>query len=315
MQLIQSKLALLLGVLLIAAPVALAETRTCEALVVAADGLWMVSERGEARRILQDERGVNAPRFSPNGERIAYVRNFRFGEGEVVATIVVAGIDGRVLREIAVPLTAGINDVLDLGWLSENRLWTEGHVHPSSSLYHEWPLESDRPEHERWGSRFAPSPDGRSVAYVAHVPHGAPESFRSSIVMVDDRQVYPLDGDDRPHRVIGAIRWIAADRLAFADAPDGNPTLVVVDARAQRVLRRVPLGANDAVRGIETAPDGTMAIERGGRLFAIDERGKIRDDEASMASFPPRFVNVGTKRLGVTASRDAVVADDVRCHP
>lgn len=313
MQLTKTKLALLLAVLLIA-PLALARARTCEALTVSGDELWMVNERGDARRILQDVRGVDTPRFSPGGERVAYMRNFSFGQGDVVSTIVVASIEGEVLREIPVPLTAGINAVLDLGWLSNDRLWTEGHVTPSSGLYHEWPIGSARPERERWGALFSPSPDGRSVAYLAHVPHGAPESFRSAIVMIDDRQVYPAKGDDRPHRVIGAIRWIGTDRLAFAESTNGEATLVVIDARTRRILRQSTIGSNGEVRGIETALDGTIAIEREGRLLPIDERGKIRDDDGASKLFPPRFVSSGTKRLMTTASSDAVMADDVRCH-
>jgi hypothetical protein len=154
---------------------------------------------------------------------------------------VVVDRTGALVKEIPVTEEHGINAVLNLGWLGNDRLWTEGHATPSTSIYHEWNLKSGRSEREVWGSWFAPSPDGKSLAYVAFIPHGAPPPHDASRVMIGDAQVYP-SRDDTTRHIVKQLTW-ADDALVFADQTAGGVALTAINARTHAVSASVPLSA------------------------------------------------------------------------
>ncbi|HEX6084957.1 MAG TPA: hypothetical protein VF266_10565 [Thermoanaerobaculia bacterium] len=229
-------------VLLLAAIVAApAAHGACRALFADGPELWITNADGDATRLLREERDVAMARFSPDRERIAYVRGFDL-TGEVMSHIVVMRPGSEETVEIPIRAELGITDVMNLGWLDEKRVWTEGHVTPSSGMYHEWDVATGKVLTERLGAWFAPSPDGASLAYREHVPHGAPASLGDR-VLVNERVVFPADDDTRPHRVRG-ITWSGSGQLTVADEVGGERSNVVVDLRRGGASRRVTVQSN-----------------------------------------------------------------------
>ena len=78
--------------------------------------LWLISAGGEARLVARDERGINTPRWSPSGRRIAYVHDFQFGGDHVSDLVVIDSTSGKNVTTIPIAEERGFNDVLQLGW-------------------------------------------------------------------------------------------------------------------------------------------------------------------------------------------------------
>ena len=261
----------LLLVLAIAAPAAHGACR-----VLFADGpeLWTADAGGEATRLLREERDIALARFSPDGKRIAYVRGFDLS-AEVFSHIVVVRPDGEAVAQIPIRADLGVTDVMDFGWIDDQRVWTEGHVTPSSGIYHEWDLATGNVVAERLGAFFAPSPDGASVAYREHVPHGAPASIGDR-VLVNDRVVFPADDDTRPHRVRD-IAWSGNGQLTVVDQVGGERATITIDLR-RGSARRAP------------------------------------KTNAAPAAVKPLYVDLKTHRVADAPSKSTVEPLDTTCH-
>lgn len=232
----------LCAVLLLAFTLAVPAFGQCRSLHAKGGELWSTDANGESHRVLVDEKGIARARFSPAGDRIAYVQDFDL-HGEVVSHIIVVDGDGQRLADLPIRADLGINDVLNFGWLDEKHVWTEGHVTPSSGMYHEWNLATGRAENERLGAWFAPSPDGQSLAYREHVPHGAPASIGDR-VLVNDRVVYPAEGDTRSHRVRDLV-WKDNGQLSLVDEVAGVRETVVIDTNRGGMRRMRSNAAGD----------------------------------------------------------------------
>ena len=114
-------------VLLLAAIVAApAAHGACRALFADGPELWITNADGDATRLLREERDVAMARFSPDRERIAYVRGFDL-TGEVMSHIVVMRPGSEETVEIPIRaelgitdgllrLSVGLEDVDDDGW-------------------------------------------------------------------------------------------------------------------------------------------------------------------------------------------------------
>jgi len=115
-------IAVALFTLLVAAAAVSAPSITqegCAALYVTGNELWSISAAGQARLLARDERGINTPRWSPSGRRIAYVHDFQFGGDRVSDLVVIDSTSGDIVTTIPIAEERGFNDVLQLGWRGE----------------------------------------------------------------------------------------------------------------------------------------------------------------------------------------------------
>ncbi len=204
---------------------ALPASAGCERLRATDTELWSTGRKSPAR-IVRDPRGVFAPAWSPEGDRIAYGRNADVGL-DVRPEVVMIGARGGSLRTFALPKDSPVNAILNVGWRGSGRVWAEGHVNPSTSMYLEWDVASGRLLDQQAGSRFTVSPDGRSIAWLKNVPHGAPPPHDSATLVIDGKPVWP--DDPRYHRIRGKLAWSPdSRRLAFFDDVEEATELVTL---------------------------------------------------------------------------------------
>jgi len=181
---------------------------------------------------------------SPKGELTALV---------APSAIVIVRRDGSALRRIPITAELGINGILQIGWLDAERVWVEGHVTPSSGIFYVWNVRTGERLDERWGSWFAPSPDGKMIAQVEHVPHGSPINSR---VVIDGHAVYESDHGHLRHLV-----WSHdGSMLAFVESSHGTDTVVAIDPTG-RV--RVRSAASQSVRQLTWGSGSTLRIREG----------------------------------------------------
>jgi len=290
----------------------------CAALYVTGNELWSISSGGEARLVAQDERGINMPRWSPSGRRIAYVHDFQFGGDRVSDLVVIDSASGESVTTIPIAEERGFNDVLQLGWRGEKSVWTEGHTTPSSGIYYEWDVATGKASNELWGAWFAPAPNGESVAHLAHVAHGAPPERAAAQVMIDDRVVYPAKDDERRHQIAGGFAWSGRD-IVFVDRVNGEASVVSVDAARGTVTRTLPLDDSSSVERIEIRPDRRgLVIQSTSGFFEADfDAGRVRALADAPRGLRPMRVDVEGHRLIDTlaagGARRTVVVEHLRC--
>jgi len=290
----------------------------CAALYVTGHELWSISGDGVARLVARDERGINTPRWSPSGRRIAYVRDFKFGGERVSDLVVIESASGEAVATIPINEDHGFNDVLQLGWRGEKRVWTEGHTTPSSGIYYEWDLATGKSMNEQWGSWFAPSPAGEAVAHLAHVPHGAPRERAAAQVMVDDRVVFPTKGDERLHQITGGFAWSGRE-LAFVDRVNGEASVVSVDPVRGVVTKTLPFEETGAIERVDLGPDRRALVLRSAKGFSEADlaAGRVRALTDAPRALRPMRVDVEGRRLieapAAAPAKGTVVVEHLRC--
>jgi hypothetical protein len=263
----------LLALLLLAA--ALPASAACERLQVTDGELW--SANGEARRVVvRDPRGVGAPAWSPGGEEIAYGREADFAL-DALPEVVVVDRRGRKLTTLALPEESPVNAILKVGWRDQERVWAVGHVNPSTSVYLEWDVESGKLLAKEPGSHFTVSPDGRSVAYLENVPHGAPAPFNASTLIIDGKPVWPRD--DRYHRVGSTLAWSPdSRRVAFIDDV-GEGTEVVMLDEGGKVLSNARLELEDEPRLLGWLGDVVMIVRGDDEAIRVTTTGVVEETD------------------------------------
>jgi hypothetical protein len=157
--------------------------------------------------------------------------------------VVMIDARGGSLRTFDLPADSPVSAILEIGWRGSGRVWAVGHVNPSTSMYLEWDAASGRLLAEQAGSRFTVSPDGRSVAWVENVPHGAPPPHDRATLIIDGKPVWP--DDPRYHRVRGKLAWSPdSRRLAFLDDVEEAMELVTLGQEGV-VISHVPVETED----------------------------------------------------------------------
>jgi hypothetical protein len=227
---------------LILIAVALAMPAFADCARVSTDGQSIWLEEGVNRRLVStDPNGVLLPSWF--GDRIAYARERVDGSGILRTEIVVLKENGDIVRVISVPEDAPVNGVMQLGWRDSKRVFIEAHVNPATTLFLAWSVGSGDLDDERAGSRFAVSPNGRSVAQRQHVPLGAPVEFDSAVLEVDGAAVYPATDDGQHHRFLTSPVWAHnSHRLALIEEVAGEIWLVTVSLNGNHVkTTRLPL--------------------------------------------------------------------------
>jgi dipeptidyl aminopeptidase/acylaminoacyl peptidase len=285
----------------------------CDRLYATDDQLWVLRAGGPAQLLLSDAAGVLQPRWSRSGEKIAYAREFRFADQKPWSEVVIAGARGQTIRTLPIEAEWGITALLQLGWRGEDRVFVEGHVNPSTSRYLEWDVGSGRPLANKLGSWFAPSPDGRRLAQRAHVPHGAPQPHDGSLLLIDDRAVYPPP-DHAEHHFVGGFAWSDdGSRLAFAERRDKLLELVVLKAAEGALERRGALG--DVV-----TPERLTFLGGSPTLVFRDRQRYLRFDIPSgmlseLRQAPDILTRAGVpEELAGRGLNEALLNGDIRCR-
>jgi hypothetical protein len=283
--------------------------RACDRLWVAGVGLWL-AQGDQVRLVASDEHGVFWPRFSPAGDRIAYAHEAGLDNG-ARPEVVILNDAGQVQRMLAIPRDSPVNAILQIGWRDQRHVFAEGHVNPSTSQYVEWDVDSGRVVDEKVGSWFAVSPNGRLVAQRANVPHGSPPPYDGSTLLINDKVVYPAEGDSSYHRFAGPFAWSPdSSRVALAERPDAATEIVVANATGG-VVTRASIATNAPVDLSWTGP-GTLMIRSGTEAWRLDTAsGKAeRMPRASISSTsvaPPAALRERFRDVKVRA-------EDSRCR-
>ena len=224
------------------------EPTRCEHLFTTETQLWHAADDGPARVLAEDTEGVDLAAWSPRGLKVVYARPFRASAPELATTLVVLSRDGELLRGLPVRADTGLTAIERLGWTGERRVWVEGHVNPSVGLYLQWDVRTGRLRKQRQGTAFSPSPDGRRVAHLEHVPHGAAAWAQPRRVQVDGRTVYRVPRGTGPGWLRSALTWSSdGKRLTWVERRGGALQRVTVDVARRRVVRRAPASEADVV--------------------------------------------------------------------
>lgn len=163
----------------------------------------VLGEGSPLRCLTHDGTDKAAPRWAPDGRRIAYVQ--RSGLRGMFARVVVMDEHGSVLQRMPIGAVGPGNDgygmmttVADLRWLGTRRLVVEGHLNPSDSEYVLFDTESGATVAEigdqSLGAGF--SPDGLNWAVVSGVPHFSGAAETTPTLEVGGRDVLVLKGGD-----------------------------------------------------------------------------------------------------------------------
>ena len=205
----------------------------CDKLVVKGNRL-LLDQASEERILLEDPDGIEYPRWSPSRDRVAYSRPAHAGQP---LSLVITDLHGVAEHTIAIGDELGTNAILELGWLDDRRIWIEGHVNPSVSIFYAWNVDLEKIVDEQWGTWFAPSPDGKHLAYLEHSPHGAPHRPR---LLVDGKLLYPMRAEAGR---ISNLTWSADGRLlGFVEGAGREQRLITLDTtRNGRVLNRADI--------------------------------------------------------------------------
>jgi hypothetical protein len=264
----------LLTLLLITAALAVPALADCPRISTDGQSIWL--EEGVNKRLVtSDANGVLLPSWF--GNRIAYARERVDGEGLPVTEVVIVKENGEALRTIGVPADSGINGLIQLDWRDSKRVFVEGHVNPSVTLFLEWDADSGELSHERAGLHFTLSPNGRSLAQRQHVPLGAPEEFSSAALEVDGAVVYPAAGDAQHHRFLSAPVWARnSHRIAVIDSVGDAASLIVVSLDGKNVkTARVPLSLTAGDPKVSWSGDHVIVRTEGEALRIHPQTGNI----------------------------------------
>lgn len=243
----------------------------CDRLWLADNGeLWLTNDR-ESRLLLSDAHGINHPRWSPDGQHIAYAHPFRFPESGPQSEVVVVTREGRPVATLSIPAESAVNEVLTVGWRDAQRVSVEGHVNPSTSKYLEWDVRSGRLVDEKAGSWFAVSADGRFVAQRANVPHGAPPPYDSAMLLINEKRVYPATGDESYHRFVGPLAWSPdSSRVALLDRSEKSPMQVTVVKTTGEIALRVPVPDAMTPKELTWSGPNTLDLRNNGEVWRVE---------------------------------------------
>ncbi|HEX6088363.1 MAG TPA: hypothetical protein VF266_27780 [Thermoanaerobaculia bacterium] len=263
-----------LTLLLITAALAVPALADCPRVATDGQSIWL-EEGANQRVVTTDPLGVELPSWF--GSRIAYSRVRVDDAGIPVTEVVVIRENGDLVRVLAVPEDAPVTGAIQLGWRDSKRVFLEGHVNPSVTLYLEWDADSGELTHERAGLHFALSPNGRSLAQWRHVPLGAPEEVSSAALEVDGEVVHPAADDTRYHSFLSVPVWARnSHRIAVIDSVDGAAALIVVSLDGKNVkTARVPLTLTAGDPKVSWSGDHVIVRTEGEALRIHPQTGSI----------------------------------------
>lgn len=230
------------------------------------------------QRVIRDNFGINSPRWSPDGQQLAYVNDFDLSS-DPVTHIVVIDRAGHVVQRVPVPESARFNFVMAMGWLNPTTIWVEGHINPSVSVYEEFDLATREMKHETFGTAFSPSADGAMLAYRDHEPH-PPRPGHHPALMINDSPVKLLDGVI----VTGPLVWSPnGERLAVGVQQKEHSGVALVTKRG--MLERVTmLSVEGNPLAIAWSTDGSLLVRPSiqNNTYRIDRDGTIAESKTPL---------------------------------
>jgi Tol biopolymer transport system component len=252
------------------------------------DEIWLRTEgqRGDRPLITQREFGddrtlmLSAPSFSPDGQRIAYLRN---------------GYNPRWILRIWISLTA---DGEPTALLPRAHEAIQGA--PTWSPDGQWIAYAEWKD-GRWElvKVRVGSGEGPVVLRTNGVPNAAPRwSPNNDWITWETEQGFVLvSPDGKAERVIPADQWLVhtwsrdgSQILGITETDDLRLSLVAVDVRTERTRALADLGpsppANNQVKGLSLGPDGTITtsiVRLRGDLYQLDG---LRWKDDFWAGFP-----------------------------
>ncbi len=230
------------------------------------------------QRVIRDDLGVNAPRWSPDGQKLAYTNDFDLSS-DPVSHIVVIDRTGRVLETVSIPESAMFNFVDEMGWLNPTTIWIAGHVSPSAGMYEEFDLETREMRHETPGLFFSPSPDGKTLAYCEPGPRPArPDDYPP--LMLNKTAVRLPDAVS----ITGPLVWSPmGERLAVGVRKDGHSGVAFVGARG--TFDHVSmLPANGRTDALIWPDDESVLVRPSGERATYEMKldGTVRQSKATL---------------------------------
>ena len=210
--------------------------------------------------VVRDPRGVEIAARSPGGEFIAYSHTS-------ADVLVIVRSDGRPVRILPISEDLGINAVMKIGWLDEQRVWIDGHRSPSSGAFCVWSVDGRRLD-VREGAMFTPSPDGEKIAQLEALPGHRPAWIRSPRVMINGRAMYPLRG--APGEFTRFVWSPDSSRLAIIESFDASQQLVVI-LSSGRVRQRIVI-AGDPVTDLRWTGPRKLIIHQDGASRTLSIR-------------------------------------------
>ncbi|HET9515895.1 MAG TPA: hypothetical protein VFO95_18325, partial [Gemmatimonadales bacterium] len=252
-------------------------------------GLWLVDiASGQVRRLTTPPRTDDFPAWSPDGSRIAFIRDVARMEGERVVRF--AGlhlIDTAGGEPVLVPLgDSGRTSVRQPAWSADGRkLYVAAPRRGGTAI---WEVDlTNRGQREVGDSALsptvpAPSPDGHTLAFLAPDSAGRTQVWLHDLTTRKTRRL-----TDHPEITAQSLRWnrdgtallyVANGRLQRHDLAAGSATEVPFTARLEFARARAALPQRQfAAQGSQPAARGQfgVALSPSGKQIAILALGKL----------------------------------------
>ena len=215
-----------------------------------------LDERAPMRCLTDDGAAKSAPKWAPDGHRIAYVQ--LSGVHGMFARVVVLDEQGSVQQRMPIGAIGPGHEIYSLmtavagaRWLGPRRLVVEGHLNPSDTEYVMFDAETGATVAELGdqglGAGF--SPDGLHWAAVSGVPHFSSPAATTPTLEIDAREVLVLGGGEESFatppqwsRDAGRVALLirhgadgAVTKLALARAAVGDAQVFALPFHEQRV--------------------------------------------------------------------------------
>jgi hypothetical protein len=218
------------GVLLVACAWAAraADSSAIQSVFVLNSEIYISTGSGKPVQLTDDGLAKSLPVWSPDGNRIAFVRiSARPGLGDIV---VLSSTGQELLAATFRPSDAnvsGMRFIEELEWISPERLMVSGSMNPSTgeSAVIDARTGKEVAGYLADGPSVAFSPDAKHVAYEAPVPHFMPVEERRPRLCLDD-------GCDL-RRASGGYPSDPQRHIEFATYPVWSPSSSVVAVLAQ----------------------------------------------------------------------------------
>ncbi len=187
---------LLMGFVVLSSLAAAASDPSRKALFLAYDDVYSVDAEGHIRQLTFDSVRKWLPVWSPDGRRIAFMRDDP--KNESLGHLVVITDSGKRVADIPVqPAGSGpmLQYVEAVQWLNASRIAAGGAVNPSTGYFYIFDVHSGKDVDGVASDDINPafSPDGNHDAGFLGSPHFAPDEDKEPYLEIDGKRIYPAE--------------------------------------------------------------------------------------------------------------------------